>query len=135
MKRILSLFMLLVFPLCVVFAQEEEEEPSSAKIVCIGWPIVNANQSLGDVVSVFPGDHVFSPHEQSVFTIITVPNVSPSQVQEAIDFVTGSPGQEKKYLVSIANLTVEDIAFIEDENESLSDKIQLLRSKLKDNTQ
>ena len=135
MKRFL-LILLLVLWTTAVFAQEEEDpEPPSAKVVCIDTAIVNSNQDLGDVVAVFPGDHEFSPHEQSVFTIIHVPGVSPGQVQEAINHVASTPGQEKKYLVSIENLTPTDIAFIEDPEESLQDKIQLLRTKLKDKTQ
>jgi hypothetical protein len=132
--KVLFVFLLL-WPLSLLAQPPEEPEPPSAKIVCINTPIVNTNQDLGDVVAVFPGDHEFSAHEQSVFTIIHVPGVSPGQVQEAIDFVASTPGQEKKYMVSIANLTAADITFLEDPEETLADKVQLLKNKLKDNTQ
>jgi hypothetical protein len=134
MIKYLVLLCLCLIPF-YVFAQEEDiEAPPSSKVLCIGQDTVNSNQSLGDVVAVYPGNHVFSPDEQNKFIIIHIPNVSPNQILEAIAFVASVPGQEKKYLVSIANLTLADIEFLEDPNESIESKIQLLRSKLKDNT-
>lgn len=124
-----------VTQVCVAQVSEEEVPPPAAKIVSIGPTIAHPGvQAVGDVVGVFPGDHVFSRNEMEKFIIIDVKGMGVGEVREELMKKVSKPGESDKFDVSVKGITVGDLAILEDEKATKEDKASVFDAKVDDNT-